>query len=278
MARYYKIGELARLYHLSTDTIRYYEKQGLIFPVRGANGYRLYSPENIWRLNVIRDLRGLGISVEVICQYLRNHNAASTLELLEAEEAFLESQKKKLEEMSRNLSRRKEGLFAALQEPVGVITRKKLNARPCYCIPQGYRTDEEMDVLIQKLVGGREDLYLLGNDAIGSLIDLEAAKEGRCREYEGVFVLHPEGSFFLEEGEYLCLCYRGDCSQNQQEVPRLMEYAREQGLYPQGPLVELMRTDIHISSDPQEHLTELQLRVVPDVLAGREEKGEKHEG
>lgn len=30
-------------------------------------------------------------------------------------------------------------------------------------------------------------------------------------------------------------------------------------------MLEIMRTDIHVSDDPQEQLTELQLRVVPDV-------------
>ena len=36
----YTIGEIARIYHIGTDTIRYYERKGLLEPVRGENGYR----------------------------------------------------------------------------------------------------------------------------------------------------------------------------------------------------------------------------------------------
>ena len=50
----YTIGEIAELYHIGTDSIRYYERKGLLEPVRGENGYRYYSAQSIWRMNVIR--------------------------------------------------------------------------------------------------------------------------------------------------------------------------------------------------------------------------------
>ena len=56
MKRYYKIGEIAALYSVSPDSLRYYEEIGLLTPRRDANGYRMYSIEDIWRLNVIRDM------------------------------------------------------------------------------------------------------------------------------------------------------------------------------------------------------------------------------
>ena len=41
MKEYYKITEVARLYGLCTDTLRYYEEQGLLHPHRSETGYRL---------------------------------------------------------------------------------------------------------------------------------------------------------------------------------------------------------------------------------------------
>ena len=38
--KYYTIGEIAKLYHLGVDTIRYYEEKGILKPNRGENGYR----------------------------------------------------------------------------------------------------------------------------------------------------------------------------------------------------------------------------------------------
>ena len=85
MKRYYKIGELSNLYDIGVDSIRYYEKLGLITPKRSESGYRLYSARDIWRMNVIRDLRELGFSMEKIGDYLVDHSIEGTLNLLEEE-------------------------------------------------------------------------------------------------------------------------------------------------------------------------------------------------
>ena len=59
MKNEYRIKELAQMYGVGTDTLRYYERLGLIRPRRGENGYRLYSLQDIYRLTIIRDLRQL---------------------------------------------------------------------------------------------------------------------------------------------------------------------------------------------------------------------------
>ena len=60
MSKYFRIGEISKMYHIGTDSLRYYEKIGILSPKRGENQYRLYRTEDIWRLNVIRELRELG--------------------------------------------------------------------------------------------------------------------------------------------------------------------------------------------------------------------------
>lgn len=66
----YTIHEIAALYGVSADALRYYERLGLIRPRRAPNGYRLYSLRDIYRLTILRDLRELGFSMERIGQYL----------------------------------------------------------------------------------------------------------------------------------------------------------------------------------------------------------------
>ena len=60
--KYYRIGEISRLYKISTDILRYYDKIGLMSPdFIGENGYRYYSKKQIWKLNNIRNLRNIGV-------------------------------------------------------------------------------------------------------------------------------------------------------------------------------------------------------------------------
>ena len=60
MKHYYRIGEIVELYGVGPDSLRYYEKLGILKPHRGENNYRMYHIHDLWRLNVIRDLRELG--------------------------------------------------------------------------------------------------------------------------------------------------------------------------------------------------------------------------
>jgi DNA-binding transcriptional MerR regulator len=58
-------GELARLAGVSPDTIRYYERKGLLpKPVRTRAGYRLYDPQALMRVRVIRSALAVGFTIQ----------------------------------------------------------------------------------------------------------------------------------------------------------------------------------------------------------------------
>lgn len=66
-----KIGELARAAQCSVETIRYYEKEGLLSaPLRTDGNYRDYGPGHIERLRFIRNCRALDMAQEEIRQLL----------------------------------------------------------------------------------------------------------------------------------------------------------------------------------------------------------------
>lgn len=62
-----RIGELAKATGVGIETIRYYEKAGLLpAPVRETNGYRIYSRQHLERLAFIRHCRALDIPLEAV--------------------------------------------------------------------------------------------------------------------------------------------------------------------------------------------------------------------
>jgi Cu(I)-responsive transcriptional regulator len=59
-----KIGDLAKATSTTVETIRYYEKAGLLpHPERTESNYRSYSREHLNRLNFVRHARGLGFEL-----------------------------------------------------------------------------------------------------------------------------------------------------------------------------------------------------------------------
>ena len=106
MKDYYKINEIARLYGIGVDSLRYYEKLGILKPRRDTNGYRLYNLKDMYKLNVIRDLRRLDFSMQQIKDYLEGQTVDHTLALLRQEQALVQAQIQELQTKARLLQRR----------------------------------------------------------------------------------------------------------------------------------------------------------------------------
>lgn len=64
------IGEVSKKFKISKDTLRYYEKEGLISPVSKQNNRREYKENDIESINFILCLRGAGMPIETLKKYI----------------------------------------------------------------------------------------------------------------------------------------------------------------------------------------------------------------
>ncbi len=71
-----KIGQLARQAQVGVDTVRYYERHGLLpEPPRQASGYRVYDERDLERLRFIRGAKALGFTLQEIRELHRLSSA-----------------------------------------------------------------------------------------------------------------------------------------------------------------------------------------------------------
>jgi DNA-binding transcriptional MerR regulator len=72
-----RIGAVARKAGVSTDTVRYYERRGLLAPAgRLPSGYRLYTPAVVGTIALARWLQGLGMTLDEVADALKAHDRA----------------------------------------------------------------------------------------------------------------------------------------------------------------------------------------------------------
>ena len=74
----HKIGDVADMLGTTIRTIRYYEEEGLLTPVRTAGGTRLYAPRHIDRLRAILRLAQGGYSLDAIGDLARAREQCTT--------------------------------------------------------------------------------------------------------------------------------------------------------------------------------------------------------
>lgn len=264
---YYKISEISRLYGIGPDSLRYYEKLGILKPKRDENGYRMYNLKDLYKLNIIRDLRQLNFSMAQIGDYLKDLSVDNTLHLFEEEKALLLEQQKKLKAQQQTLAARIKELEEARRLPVGQIRLRELAARPCAQISETVTRDEEVDFLMKKLHRRLEDqIHNLGSQLVGGIPDRAALREGRANVFSSVFfVLEPDTQnpdFVLPAGNYLSLCYKGSYCQSLESFYTLLNHAKQHGYTTPDDPFELYLIDNRATDQTQEFLTEVQLRVI----------------
>ena len=98
------IGEVARLAQITPDTIRYYERVGVVpRPSRTTSGYRQYANGVVHRLAVIRSAQQFGFSLKELAEFLRVRDAGGKpcLQVRHAAQRILEAADRQISTLMR---------------------------------------------------------------------------------------------------------------------------------------------------------------------------------
>lgn len=90
-----KIAEVSKKFDISADTLRYYEKVGLLPPVnRFENGIRDFDETDLRRVDFIKSMRSAGLSIEILTEYI--HLVREGDETIEKRKKILADEREKL--------------------------------------------------------------------------------------------------------------------------------------------------------------------------------------
>ena len=98
-----QIGQLAQAAGVAIDTVRYYERQGLLPAPSRRGSYRNYQTEDVLRMRFIRRAKGLGFSLEDIAGLLQlsAHRNDDMAGLKQAAQARLSALDERIAELER---------------------------------------------------------------------------------------------------------------------------------------------------------------------------------
>ena len=101
------IAEVSKKYDLSADTLRYYERIGLIPPVnKNSSGNRDYTEDDCRWVKFIKCMRSAGLSIEVLIEYVALFQKGK--ETISVRKELLQEQRKqiadKIEELQNTLA------------------------------------------------------------------------------------------------------------------------------------------------------------------------------
>ncbi len=268
------ITELAKLRQVTSETLRYYDRIGLITPdyVDPQTRYRYYSIRQYEKLGTIKELRQLGMSIHDITDYFSGRTLRKSHQLLLHQLELLEEEIRKQQLLSEIL-RRKLHFLSEITPPPPV------DKVFCRAFPQRY-----MITFGEPAGGSREHAFaftrleryldevapILASDRIGVYADwhLLEPSDDYIPAVPMIFVerdaIESEHKRTIPPGDYLCMNYRrGELERYHPSFARLHTYMAEHGWVLNGMIFQFYKIDVTLTSDPDETLMEIQVPVRP---------------
>ena len=268
------ITELAKLRQVTSETLRYYDRIGLITPdyVDPQTRYRYYSIRQYEKLGTIKELRQLGMSIHDITDYFSGRNLRKSHQLLLHQLELLEEEIRKQQLLSEIL-RRKLHFLSEITPPPPV------DKVFCRAFPQRYMitfgepagASREHAFAFTRLERYLDEVApILASDRIGVYADwhLLEPSDDYIPAVPMIFVerdaIESEHKRTIPPGDYLCMNYRrGELERYHPSFARLHTYMAEHGWVLNGMIFQFYKIDVTLTSDPDETLMEIQVPVRP---------------
>lgn len=266
----FRIGDVAKLFHLSVSSLRHYESIGLLLPehIDPHTGYRYYSTRQFEALNTIRYLRALDMPLGEISDFLENRDIDKMEQKLQQQKETVEEKLAELQRVERKIDNRLRQIRNARASKLDVIEAKTIP--PCRMVwmetPLTIDSYLDMELPIRKLEQEQaETAIFLGK--VGVSIAAENLRASKFDRYDGIFLLLDDEEIFDGESMHLpetpCVSvrFRGSHTEAPQQYRKLMSYLRKHNLEASGFSREITMIDYGITNDPEKFVTEISIPI-----------------
>ncbi|MCL1895116.1 MAG: MerR family transcriptional regulator [Clostridiales bacterium] len=250
------IKDFSRLTGIKQSTLRYYDDLGLFSPIiRGSNGYRYYSPQQITTINSINLLHELDMPIRKVSD-IQNHRTPELMfKVLSEKEEVLEAELTKLERSYNVVRTLKRMIQIGLASDEAIVETRFFDELP---IVIGSENDFAGS-------GFFFDAFLrFCEEAKQYRIDLRLPVGGMFADFDAFcatpsfpthfFSVDPKGLDKRPAGKYVSAFSRGYYGETGNLVERMRQYIQQQNLRITGPVFHIFLHDELSIDNPHNYL------------------------
>lgn len=266
MKKQISIGAMAKLAGTTTDTLRHYDKKGLLKPalVDEQTNYRYYSLTQAEHLFAILELRQLGMGIDEIRAYFEegpDRSIDDSIELLEKQAQLLRDKIYNLTTMQKMVEEKLSYLNRAKRyRNNSAISYKFLGRRKLaiYKTPVSDTNGHFFEAIrLEGMINSIPPVFASSNYGVVMRDkDTKQLFTMVSQDYTG------ENAEVLEPALFICAYYYGDIiSEIQKRAETLFEIARKDGYQALGATLAICRIDMAVTENQDELLYEIQIPV-----------------
>ncbi len=230
------IGQMAQLNHISEQTLRLYDREGLLTPdyTDPETGYRYYTVSQSAQLDIIQTMKLYGMTLKEIKQYFDYSEDADILHLLVTQKDLLQQRIDSLENSMRSIDRRiwnMERLASLPQDSVPFL--QYIPARNIYIYKTGENYFDEQSAFHYELMLRELKTHFLNENIpmtdfcnVGTIMRKDAFVNGDFYSDE-VFVYMDEDAQLTNIETMPSSMYYCVCSKDMDEELKLLQQLRQ---------------------------------------------------
>ena len=276
---YYSAGELANLFHLSKQTMQYYDKKGIVKPAFIAdNGYRYYATSQYLTLEIILFLRKLDVSIPDIQYFLQHRSKDEILRILEEKESSCEETMQRCEELLHAIRSYKTNLKCSQNLPVGQVLLQSYPDTRMYltAIPTKHRGGFDAISIRAKHVHEAFAHSYCKDKATGWVI---SQKDFFSKNFNHSCAIVTQSgppdspllcNYIRPSGLYVSILVKGSYFHHAEEAyTKLVDFMNLNHLVPDGDVFLFPVISYWATNDPEEYINSLSMKVVSTSTASK---------
>ncbi|MBN2794558.1 MAG: MerR family transcriptional regulator [Clostridia bacterium] len=262
------IGELARLFNISTDTLRHYDKMNLLKPEYDTiNNYRYYDIRSVFKLSRILFLKNLEIPLGEIENYMQNKNADRLSHMLKKKSDALDFKIQQLTNLKHKIHTKLDLLDHA-KTKLGKIYVSEIDYRyGIFLKTLGLSNDYEIKQAFKKHQHFLKMSSWLVEGQIYTSITKPDMEAGIFNQFQYFIAIDPLDNVFQEEleifpkSQYACMTVIGPYEDLIKHYRILVDWIDENGYEIAGDSIENNIVDYDYADSADEYITELQIPI-----------------
>ncbi len=257
-------NEMAELFNINKETLRYYESKGLITPGYDKNnGYRCYGIKDIYDLNTILLLRKLNIPIKDIQKNMKEKNVNDYTTVLKESKIELEDQIRELK-LLHQLIESKINILDHISERLNKIIIKDIPERKALFVgnvdfsTDDIRVSEDFfkNTIFQKNFQHAGFIYSIEKDTLykeKQKIYVSIVDESQIYDHKDVITIN--------EGKYLCYLTKGRFEENKSRLSILLKWIEDHHYTVVDRIYELDLPDFLLYGNEEIFVVEYQIPI-----------------
>ena len=248
MSANFSIGEIAKIFNISTQTLRLYDRINLLKPsyINNETGYRYYSIGQFVNLECIKRCKAMGFSLDEIKELIHNDSSIdSTLELIKKQKLYINEKMQELRLMEEQLNNVEDKIQGSVRLPFNKIYFTYNDERVFKKFKENIVTLEETEIASREVILALEEKNTVLKYDISFIVPYKSVINNHENISKSILVQQSNNKDSKEKnlvkmpaGRYLTMYFDDSNIDNRKYYNQMLNYIKVNNIQVYGDFLE----------------------------------------